>query len=204
MLIHRKLLSYTFFLSVVSCNQSTDNCLITSESILRSQAKKIFVIDGHDGLPNDICDRGEDSINMVGSYTFFKSGALKSYAFYSSGDTFTYKEDYDSLGNLVNTTGTPMVLRDIQTVVKDSSVFKEYFFTLNRSFEPFIRVTINNKNTKLIKLEEDSLRSNILFFKVGFNTSTVNKIEIATSVKFTNLFTGKSQIATDSTEYFRD
>lgn len=198
-----KLLFLTVIFVTVSCVQLTNKCLITNDLLLSSQAEKVFTVDNNDGFPDDICDRGTDSINMVGYYSFYRTGVLKSYTFFSCGDTFTYKEEYDSLGNRINMKGTPMVFRDLNAITKDSYVFKEYFFNLNRNFDPFIAVTFNNKSTEMIKLEEDSLRSNILFFKVYLNASGLNKIQIATSVKFTDLCNEKTQTAVDTTVYFR-
>ena len=69
MAINKWLVYLILMLSIDSCKQS-NTCLITNEFILRSQINKVFQIDNHDGFPNDICDRGTDSINMIGYYSF--------------------------------------------------------------------------------------------------------------------------------------
>jgi hypothetical protein len=145
------------------------------------KSNKVFM-PGRDSYK--LIDKGEDS-TIGGTYYFYKNGSLQSYKFFGSYSTYTYNEEYDLKGKLVRTEGNPIVYRNIKEVGKDSAVVTYYIYAYNKFFfGP--KILINDSSKVDLRLEDDTLYSNMLSASVGFNTKGLSFISLYLEVSYIN------------------
>ncbi len=196
-----------FLLLVIlfGCKRSNLNCILTNEQIVNQQSKKIVTIPNDSAnLPDDLGDRGLDSLTRIGYYTFYKNKNLKSYRFFATNDAYTYNEEYDIDGNLKKTEGGPLVFTNIKEIGKDSAFFQLYFSRLNRVFDDSVLISMDNRNIFKVNLIDDSLRSYISISSFGINTKGFKKFKVYISTNYVNSCNYKKNTLLDTLAFTKD
>ena len=180
-MIVRKITLFIMLL-IVGCADDKSKCIITNESILAFNKKKLVLVKEKNGLVNDLVDKGRDSATEVGYYTFYNNGNLKSYRFFVTEKAYVYSEEYDQFGVLQEQKGTPIVYKKTKVSLGDSACFTYYFSTLKREFDSKVEVRVNETPSFYSYLQKDELRSNMnnLFFKVKPKDTVLNVVIRAT------------------------
>jgi hypothetical protein len=146
----KKLIAILITAFVISCNPSKEKekCIffIRATDLLKENSNKMYVTHKENGEILEIRDKGIDSTKIGGSYSFDKSGRLTLYLFNSSDTSYSYSEEYDSLGNLIKSVGDPLV--DFRWGKKgtDSLSFIFFFFALNKKYQN-LQIFSNQKDT---------------------------------------------------------
>jgi hypothetical protein len=146
-------------------------------------------------------DEGWDSLKG-GAFLFYPGGLLKSYTFYQN-KVAVYTENYDVLGYLVNSQGSPMVDRVINELGQDSAYVQVYFFKLMKSFQK-LNIKINNNIAVNYTLEKDSTYSNMQSITFGITTSDLNRINMYSQIKYVDDCTKIEHVLSDSIFLVKD
>jgi hypothetical protein len=137
-----------------SCQSSTPRCGLRLKDLL-DQHKDVIEIQSENRYP-DFRDKGIDSA-IGGYYTFYENGILKEYLFFVRRDTVNYREQFDSLGNIMHIYGEPL-LRKTAEVSGDSLIIAWHFFALNKDYQSVDLIT--EKGITSLQFAKDSLFSN--------------------------------------------
>jgi hypothetical protein len=114
-----------------------------------------------------------------------------------------YSENYDELGYLTSTTGSPMVNRVINEYGEDSAYVVVYFFYPKKAYQQ-LSIKINNSKPVDYTLVRDSIYSNLLTTTFGFSTVDMNRLNMYTRIKYTDECTKAEHILSDSIFLVKD
>ena len=117
--------------AVAACKSRGVPCFIDVTDIIKGSPKKLITIKDSSYKITALYDAGWDSLKG-GAYLFYPNQLLKSYTFYQN-KVPVYSENYDELGYLIKTQGSPMVDRVINELGEDSAYVEVYFFNPNMS-----------------------------------------------------------------------
>jgi len=168
----------------LSCNNSKESEDVMGFSyIINKNKSKLFVFNTADRI---FQDKGVDSIKG-GQYVFYGNARLKSYTFFQNRSAYTFREEYDSLGKIVKTIGSPLVDTQIAETKGDSVIVKYFFYSLNRKFVNAYAILNYTKpianGTPLI----DTLYSNIASFEFGVKTKNLPTFTITLKADYVNM-----------------
>lgn len=188
-----------FFL--FSCKSKSPICLIDVSDILKNGTGKLITIKDSSHKITALYDEGWDSLKG-GAYLFYPSQLLKSYTFYQNR-VAVYMESYDEHGYLIGTRGSPMVDRVINDLGNDSAYVQVYFFSPMKSYQQ-LNIKINNKPAVNYTLQKDSIYSNMLSTTFGFNTDSLNHINMYSRIKYLDHCDKVEHILSDSIFLIKD
>ena len=175
----------------VSCADNRNSNGINMDDLLKSS--KVFM-PGADSY--QVLDKGKDSI-IGGAYFFRNNKKLESYKFFGSKNGYTYSEEYDINGNLVHTTGSPIVYRNIKEIGKDSVFITYYLFAYNKVyFQP--KFSINDSSRIDLHLEEDTLYSNMMCTSTGINIKGLSDFKLYFEVSCIDHFAEEGELLKDT------
>jgi hypothetical protein len=134
-------------------------CKFSIESLLAQDSDKLLPIRTVGGKTFEFRDKGLDTTTS-GYYEFFSNGRLKSYWFFRTMEAYTYNENYDTSGRLINSIGKPLVYRHVKIRNCCTLNCKFYFFALNKQYDS-IDIKTNGGNHFRIKPTKDSVYSSM-------------------------------------------
>jgi len=172
------------------------------DGLLNKNRDRAFIVDSFaDEKIVILKDKGADTVN-AGCYSFYESGKLKSYQFIIDEDTADYTEEYDTLGNIINTEWKPLTQTIIKRVNADSVYLTMYFFALNKEYQSLHIKTSSNQDFT-IALTDDTLRySNTKCASVGISSKKLDELTAYWDIKYKNICTGKTVLLNDSIPLF--
>lgn len=182
-----KKIRYLFLLLLFSCNHRTPNCRIYAADIIRSNPKKVYIAYRKKDTILGISDYGRQKTKN-GAYYFFPTGELKSYKFFETDSGYDYAEEYDQMGQLVKTTGHPLVDVDIREVNIDSAIVGYYLFSLHKRYRN-AKVLISTGQVFNPDLKDDTSYSNMKSFSISLNTRDLSRFGIVFSCDYENTCT---------------
>ena len=188
-------------ISIYACKSRGPACLIDATDILKGSSGKLITIMDSAKRITALYDEGWDSLKG-GAYLFYPNQFLKSYTFYQNKSA-VYTENYDDLGYLVSTQGSPMVDRVINELGQDSAYVQVYFYKPMKSFQQ-LNIKINNNAAVNYTLENDSTYSNTKSVTFGINTSDLNHINMYSQIKYMDDCTKIEHILSDSIFLVKD
>jgi hypothetical protein len=139
--------------------------------------------------------------SMYGYYTFYPSGELKSYKFFSSSIIYGYNEEYDSLGKTSLVEGNPLVLHGYKKIDSISVGFNLLFYSLKKDYQSIVVST----NTGIIlqpQLYKHQIFTNIK--TASFTLPVVksfHQLKIFTKFSFIDSSSLKRQIVMDTIRF---
>lgn len=162
---------------ILSCTSNKSDCNYYSGELLRSYLERIEIkrIDSADGAILEIVDKVNGKPHF-GKYAFYNDGMLHSYKFFGNALGYSYNEEYDESGKLVNIEGSPLVLRNIKDVNRDSIFVQFYFSSINKTYDS-LNVRLNRIPYTRLKIEPDSTYSNMMKASSGFNVANMDTIK---------------------------
>lgn len=188
-------------ISLYACKSKGPACLIDATDILKGSSKKLITILDSAKRITALYDEGWDSLKG-GAYLFYPNEFLKSYTFYQNKSA-VYTENYDAMGYLVSTQGSPMVDRVINELGQDSAYVQVYFYKSMKSFQQ-LNIKINNNAAVNYTLGNDSTYSNTQSVTFGINTSDLNHINMYSQIKYMDDCTKIEHVLSDSIFLVKD
>lgn len=182
-----KKIRYLFLLILFSCNLRRSNCRIYAADILRSNPKKVYITYHKKDTILGISDYGRDK-TKAGAYYFYPDGELESYKFFETDSAYDYDEEYDQTGQLVKTTGRPLVDVRIREVNIDSAIIGYYLFSLHKRYRN-AKVLISTGQVFNPDLRDDTSYSNMKSFSISLNTRDLSRFGIVFSCDYENTCT---------------
>lgn len=136
--------------------------------------------------------------SLFGAYYFYNSGTLKSYKFFNSLNNYSYNVEFDSLGKVSNTEGSPIIMRLYRKTDNGSVRVTFLFSTLINEFRKIKIITNINYENEYFDLDPAPL-TNIrsLTFDLPFEDS-VDDITINTQAEVFEKCTERNSILYDS------
>jgi len=181
--------------AVTACKSKGVPCFIDVSDIIKGSPRKLITIKDSSYKITALYDAGWDSLKG-GAYLFYPNQLLKSYTFYQNRVP-VYSENYDELGYLVKTQGSPMVDRVINELGEDSAYVEVYFFNPKKSYQQ-LNIKINNNAPANYSLGKDSSYSNMQSITFGFNTSNMSRINMYSQIKYTDDCNKVEHVLSDS------
>ena len=181
--------------AVPACKSKGVPCFIDVSDIIKGSPRKLITIKDSSYKITALYDAGWDSLKG-GAYLFYPNQLLKSYTFYQNRVP-VYSENYDELGYLVKTQGSPMVDRVINELGEDSAYVEVYFFNPKKSYQQ-LNIKINNNAPANYSLGKDSSYSNMQSITFGFNTSNMSRINMYSQIKYTDDCNKVEHVLSDS------
>src|SRR5690349_21832243 len=120
-------------LCLAFCNTRI-RCRFSIESLLAQDSHKLLLLRTINSKTYEYEDKGLDIITAR-YYEFYRIGQLKSYWFFLTMEDYTYNENYDTAGKLINSTGKPLVYKHVKVRSCCTVSCKYYFFTLNKQYD---------------------------------------------------------------------
>lgn len=195
---------YILILCFVACKSKKLDCVTMAEEILKSNHGKVHIGRLEKNKILGIADNGSYKDNdRGGAYYFYPNGQLESYKFFQTDSIYSYEESYDQNGQLIKTTGSPLVDERIREVNADSAFFSFCFFSLHKVYKNFRVSTSNNLRFKL-DLKDDALCSNIKVASLGMNTKGLNEFKIFFYAEYINECTMIKGIVTDTLSFVKN
>jgi hypothetical protein len=197
-----KWIAFLLIISISACKSKGVPCLIDITDIMKGAPGKLITI--KDSVTKKITalyDQGWDSLKG-GAYLFYPNEMLKSYTFYQNRVP-VYSENYDELGYLTGTKGSPMVDRVINEYGEDSAYVVIYFFYPKKAYQQ-LGIKINNNKPVDHILVRDSIYSNLLTTTFGFSTVEMNRLNMYSRIKYTDECTKAEHILSDSIFLIKD
>jgi len=195
---------YVLILCLVACKNKGCDCGIMADDLLKKNHGKVHIGYQEKNKILGISDNGPDKHNAKGgAYYFYPNGQLKSYKFFQSDSVYSYEEKYDQSGQLLKTTGNPLVDESIREVTKDSAFFNFSFFSLHKTYENIGASTSTNLKFHLV-LKEDSFWSNIKIASFGMSTKGLDEFKIYFSGEYENECTATNGILTDTLSFVKN
>ncbi len=173
-----------FVFASCSSNEAI-NCNSDFENIYNKQIQKFENSSKSNGRVSILYDRGIDSGNVGGEYTFNESGKLKEYKFFTSKENYTYAEYYDKGGRLKKTEGNPIVFTNIEEINQDSVRFHFFVSSLQKEIISF-QLKINSTNWFFLQQKDDTLFSNIKRYVYPFNAKDTSSIKVFKKLRYKN------------------
>jgi hypothetical protein len=197
-----KWIALLLIISVSACKSKGVPCLIDVSDIVKGAPKKLITVrDSATSKITALYDQGWDSLKG-GAYLFYPNELLKSYTFYQN-QVPVYSENYDELGYLTDTKGSPMVDRIINEYGEDSAYVVVYFFGPKKTYQP-LSIKINNGKPVDNTLVRDSIYSNLQTTTFGLSTTGMNRINMYSRIKYTDDCTKVEHILSDSIFLIKD
>jgi hypothetical protein len=189
------------FLILSACKDKKVVCLIDATDILKGATSNSIVQKDSSYKIVAIYDQGWDSLKG-GVYLFYPNQFLKSYTFYQAKKP-VYVEQYDENGNLVQTSGSPMVARIINDMGQDSAFVQVYFYNPMKSYRN-LNIKINNNPAETFALSRDTFYSNMKSVTFGINTTDQNHINMYSQIIYLDECTKIEHILNDSLFLVKD
>jgi len=168
---------FSVALFVMSCRGRKEKCYnITSNEILAGSANRIFIPKGNKDRIIQLIDKGKDS-TKGGVYVFDSASCLVKYAFFQNLKVYTYREEYDQGGNIINRVGKIFVDMEIKRVNIDSAFIQVYLFSLKKNFND-VQFKLNSTPTRSLKTIKDTLYTNMRIVNFGINTKGLENIKL--------------------------
>ena len=187
--------------AVAACKSRGVPCFIDVTDIIKGSPKKLITIKDSSYKITALYDAGWDSLKG-GAYLFYPNQLLKSYTFYQN-KVPVYSENYDELGYLIKTQGSPMVDRVINELGEDSAYVEVYFFNPKKSYQQ-LNIKINNNAPANYSLAKDSSYSNMQSITFGVNTSNMSRINMYSQIKYTDDCNKVEHVLSDSIFLIKD
>jgi hypothetical protein len=154
--------------------------------VLRRDKKSILGIE----------DYGRDKIK-AGAYYFFPDGKLQYYRFFETDSAYDYEEEYNEEGELINSTGNPLVDVRIREVGMDSAIVGYFLFSMNKNYRN-AKVMITNGRVLYPNLVDDTAYSNMKSFFLSLNTKNLSRFKIIFSCEYENPCTSETHSIVDT------
>jgi|GEM_PF-426369 hypothetical protein len=197
-----KWIAFLLIISISACKSKGVQCLIDITDIMKGTPGRLITIkDSASKKITALYDQGWDSLKG-GAYLFYPNEMLKSYTFYQNRVP-VYSENYDELGYLTSTKGSPMVDRIINEYGEDSAYVVVYFFYQKKAYQQ-LSIKINNNKPVDYTLVRDSVYSNLLTTTFGFSTINMNRINMYSRIKYTDECTKAEHVLSDSIFLVKD
>lgn len=173
-----KILYLIALVSISSCTFNRHDCIYYSGELLRNYLERIKIrrIDSATGAIIEIVDK-VDGKSYFGQYTFYNDGMLQAYKFFGNALAYSYNEEYDKHGNIIYIEGSPLVLRNIKDINRDSLFIQFYFSSINRKYDS-LKIRVNTVLYTGLKIETDSTYSNMMKASYYFNVKDMDTIRI--------------------------
>lgn len=113
-----------------SCTTDSKRCAYEKRDLLATEDSRVFGTWIEKNNVLEFRDKSFDS-TVGGYYVFSEKGLLLSYYFFTDSINYTYAEQYDSFGNLLNVQGSPFVWNLVERT-SDSIFLKSFIFRLNK------------------------------------------------------------------------
>jgi hypothetical protein len=161
----RKLFIFMIFTVSFSCTTSTKRCTYSKGDFVAMEHDRVFGTWIEKSNILEYRDKSFDSI-VGGYYVFSEKGLLFSYHFFIDSANYTYSEQYDSLGNLLNIQGSPFVWNLVKKT-SDSICLTSFIFRLNKGLIE-LKVKLGDSSFSVLP-KKDTLFSNMARVDIGLS-----------------------------------
>jgi hypothetical protein len=160
-----KLYILMLFALSYSCSNKSKRCAYTKADFIAMENNRVFGTWSENNNILEYRDKSFDSI-VGGYYVFSEKGLLLNYQFFADTTNYTYSEQYDSLGNLLNVEGSPFVWNLIKKT-SDSIYLTSFIFRLNKGLVE-LKVTLGDSSFNVVP-KKDSLFSNMARIEINLS-----------------------------------
>lgn len=170
-------------LFMYGCKEKTIQCYnVTSGEILSKYPNRVFIPKGGGNKIVQIIDKGTDS-TKGGLYAFNEYSCLRKYIFFQNLQTYTYREDYNQKGQIIKRVGKIFLNTVVKTFHEDSVFIKIYLFGLMKNYQ-YLKAKINNEEESKLRINDDTLYTNMKIATLGINLKDLKKIFITFSTRY--------------------
>lgn len=192
--------SFISIFILLSCNRKNDNqlCQYKLNQLLSSDTPKVFISFQNDTLI-EVKDQVKNSFSL-GLYTFDGKRDLRFYAFFVNENQYRYSEEYDSIGNILQKEGTPLLEYRLFKGNSDTIIFNTSLFSLNKKYENIELITSTHDTIKPQYLFKSNFYTNVKCFSFKLPVANIiNDLVIYTTGTIVNVCSQKSESFTDTT-----
>lgn len=200
-------IAIVILIALLSClhtsnEQKNIGCGIKLTWLWKNDSNRLKVSERRGGKITQVIDRKGDSVTF-GVYDFYSNDQLKSYRFFVSDSQYAYKEELDSVGNITDIEGSPVVTHLYRKI--DSSIieFTFLFSSLNTDYKNVIVRTNTGVQFPVNLLENaafTNMKSVTFYLPVA---KTFNNVEVFTTCDLINTCLKKQWTLKDTVSFKR-